>query len=153
METNEALPSLENVFLSFTGGKPEMSNKEFVKVNKDCKLLDKKYSLTDVDINFSKIKLKTSKVITYNQFLEGLKLAASKKGVDFDSIVQLVCQAGGPVFTGTKTDYVKFHDDKSLYTGVYAKGGPTNVDSKNGVISDISQICDRSGADVRGVKK
>ena len=131
METNESQTSLQNVFFTFTGGKPEMGNKEFAKLNKDCKLLDKKYTTTDFDINFAKIKMKTSKVITFDQFVEGLKLAATKKGITYDAVVTLVCQAGGPVYTGTKTDYVKFHDDKTLYTGVYAKGGPTNVDSKN----------------------
>ena len=30
----------------------------------------------------------------------------------------------------TKADNVRFHDDKSTYTGVYARGGPTNVDSQ-----------------------
>ena len=53
---------------------------------------------------------------------------------------------------GTKADAVKFHDDKNLYTGVYAQGGPSTVDAGNGKISDISQLCDRTGADVRGVK-
>lgn len=60
---------------------------------------------------------------------------------------------GGPVFTGTKAEAVKYHDDKSLYTGVYGQGGPSTVDAGKGMISDISQLCDRSGADVRGVKK
>ena len=40
-----------------------------------------------------------------------------------------IAAAGGPQFAGTKADNVKFHDDKSQYTGVYAQGGPTNVDS------------------------
>jgi len=57
------------------------------------------------------------------------------------------------VFTGTKTDKVKFHDDKNLYTGVYAQGGPSTVDAGKGNISDISQLCDRSDADVRGIKR
>ncbi len=35
---------------------------------------------------------------------------------------------GKPKFKGTKADYVKFHDDKNTYTGVYKAGGPTNVD-------------------------
>lgn len=35
---------------------------------------------------------------------------------------------GGPLMNATKADQVRFHDDKSLYTGVYAQGGPTNVD-------------------------
>ena len=34
---------------------------------------------------------------------------------------------------------MKFHDDKSTYTGVYAKGGPTNVDvGGSGKIGDLS---------------
>jgi hypothetical protein len=33
--------------------------------------------------------------------------------------------------------------------GVYKNGGPTNVD----IPKDLSGICDRTAADVRGVKK
>jgi hypothetical protein len=153
MESTTETTTLDKVFLAFTAGKKEMSGKEYAKFNKDCKLLDKKYTTTDVDINFAKIKTKTSKNITFTQFEDGIKLAATKKGIEYDAAVALICEAGGPTFTGTKADYVKFHDDKSLYTGVYAKGGPTNVDSKSGNISDISQICDRTGSDIRGVKK
>ena len=145
--------TLEQVFKSFTGGKSEMSNKEFLKINKDCGLLDKKYTSTDVDINFSKIKGKTSKVINFTQLEDGLKLAATKKGLDYSTLVSQICKTGGPSYQGTKADFVKFHDDKSLYTGVYAKGGPSTVDTQSGKVSDISQICNRSGADVRGVKK
>lgn len=58
-------------------------------------------------------------------------MCAEKKGLDAAALEKAICDAGGPVFAGTKTDNVKFHDDKSLYTGVYAQGGPTNVDSKN----------------------
>jgi hypothetical protein len=152
--TETTLPSLETVFKSFCStGKSEMSNKEYAKVNKDCHLLDKKYNTTDVDINFAKIKTKTSKTITFTQFKAGLELAAIKKGIDYDAIVEAVCKAGGPTFVGTKADYVKFHDDKSLFTGVYANGGPSTVDSQDGKVSDISGLCDRTSADVRGVKK
>jgi hypothetical protein len=58
---------------------------------------------------------------------------------------------GGPVFKGTKAEAVKYHDDKSLYTGVHANGGPSTMGGSGG-ISDISQQLDRSGADVRGNK-
>jgi hypothetical protein len=145
--------TLQSVFKAFSGGKAEMSNKEFLKINKDCGLIDKKYTTTDIDINFAKVKLKTSKNITFQEFESALKLAAEKKGIDYSAIVEKVLASSGPVFKGTKAEYNKFHDDKSLYTGVYAKGGPTNVDSGNGQISDISQICDRTSADVRGIKK
>lgn len=70
-----------------------------------------------------------------------------------EDLEAVVLGAGGPVFSGTKADAVKFHDDKNLYTGVYAQGGPSTVDAGNGKISDISQLCDRTAADVRGTKK
>lgn len=38
---------------------------------------------------------------------------------------------------------------QSTYTGVYAKGGPTNVDMDP---TNLAGLCDRSSADVRGVK-
>jgi p25-alpha len=52
--------------------------------------------------------------------------------------------------TGAATipDAVAFHDDKNLYTGVHGKGGPTINDN---TIS-LSNLADRSGADVRGIK-
>ena len=146
--------TLEEVFIGFTGGKKEMSNKEFIKCTKDSGLICKAFSTNDVDILFSKVKTKTSKVLSYDQFLTALKEIAIKKKVDVSVIEEKLKSTGGPHFHGTKTDYVKFHDDKTLYTGVYAKGGPTNVDvGRGGNISDISQTCDRSGSDVRGVKK
>ena len=52
--------------------------------------------------------------------------------------------------TGTKTEKVKLHDDKSMYTGVYAQGGPTNVDTDK--YRGLDQLLDRSDADVRGRK-
>lgn len=78
---------------------------------------------------------------------------SAKKGVSFEALQDQICSVGGPVFTGTKTDKVKWHDDKSAYTGVYAKGGPTNVDIGKTVITDIRFLCDRTNADVRGVRK
>jgi hypothetical protein len=143
--------TLEDIFKSYNNGKSEMANKDFAKLNKDCGLCDKKYTTTDVDLVFTKVKDKTSKVISFEQFKEALKQIATKKGSDFEAVSAQVISSGGPTFTGTKADYVKFHDDKSLYTGVYAKGGPTNVDKGN--VSDISSICDRTSSDVRGVKK
>jgi len=47
-------------------------------------------------------------------------LIAEKKGVPADDIKSAVASHGGPSFTGTKAEAVKYHDDKSQYTGVYA---------------------------------
>jgi len=128
-----------------------MEGKTFAKFAKDCKVINKKCTGTDIDLIFAKIKDKSARKITLPQFMAGLELCAAKRGEDMAALEAHVLAAGGPVFTGTKAGPNKFHDDKSLYTGVYAQGGPTNVDKGN--INDISQTCDRSSADVRGIKK
>lgn len=55
----------------------------------------------------------------------------------FEDLSAHICAVGGPIFTGTKAEKVKWHDDKASYTGVYANGGPTNVDKGKTIISDI----------------
>ena len=50
--------------------------------------------------------------------------------------------------SNSQADKVKLHDDKSNYTGVYKRGGPSMVDKPN---MGLDKVCDRSKADVRGV--
>ena len=147
----ESKNDLQSVYVKFCGVKAEMDGKTFAKVAKDTKLLDKKLTTTDVDLIFAKIKDKTLRTITFDQFKKGVESFASKKGITFDDCVNLILSINGPQFAGTKADYVKFHDDKALYTGVHANGGPDI--GGGGKITDLSQLADRSGADVRGVKK
>ena len=52
--------------------------------------------------------------------------------------------------TGTQAQANKFHDDKALYTGVHAKGGPSTIDTDK--VADIGNLLDRTEADVRGRK-
>lgn len=49
-----------------------MEGKSFAKVAKDCKLIDKKLTATDVDLIFAKIKDKSERRITFEQFQKGL---------------------------------------------------------------------------------
>jgi hypothetical protein len=150
----QANPTLLDVYKSFTGGKMEMDSKPYAKLYKDCGLLDKKLTAVEAELNFAKCKPGKVKSLTFEQFQKTLELAATKKGTTKEALIEQICSKGGPKYTGTKADYVKFHDDKSTYTGVYAKGGPSTVDAgRGGMVSDISQICDRTKADVRGVKK
>lgn len=151
----EGKNDLFSVFQKYTKT-GELDGKSFAKLMKDAKLLDKKFTSTDVDLLFAKIVTKGLRTISFDQFKKGLEQAAAKKGVTYDDVANKILSelAEGPKFSGTKAEYVKFHDDKSTYTGVYAKGGPTTVDiGAGGKISDLSQLADRSGADVRGVKK
>ena len=146
--------NLESVFKSFANNKPDMESKQFSKLVKECKLLDKKFTNNDVDIVFAKVKVKGLKTITFGDFERALEEIAKKKQTTKDAIVEAIQKHGAATYKGTKADYVKFHDNKDLYTGVYARGGPTTVDAgRGGMVSDISQTCNRSKADVRGVVK
>lgn len=149
--SNTPASSLEEVFLGFTGGAHDMDGKTFAKMAKDTKILDKALTATDIDLIFAKVKDKAARKITLAQFTSGIAECAKKKKITAAELEAKILAVGGPVFTGTKVDNVKFHDDKSLYTGVHAQGGPSTVDRGN--VSDISQLCDRTDADVRGIKK
>lgn len=145
--------SIENIFRAFSNGSNELDGRQFAKLAKDCKLLDKKLTNVDVDLIFAKVKDKSARKIVFSQFDNALDHFATKKGVSKGDVIKQIEHSGGPTFNATKASYNKFHDDKSLYTGVYANGGPTNVDVGRGpTISSISQICDRTPADIRGRK-
>jgi len=116
--------SLAVVFARFTGGKGDMDGKTFSKLCKDCHLFDKKYTPTDADILFSKVSGKGQRRIGSSQFQEALSEVAHKKGVSLEQVESMVMESGGPGYQGTKTEYVAFHDDKSMYTGTHVHGGP-----------------------------
>ncbi|CBZ50502.1 tubulin polymerization-promoting protein family member 3, related [Neospora caninum Liverpool] len=143
------MSGLDGVFKSFTHDAPAMDGRTFVKLCKDCKVFDKNYTTTDADLVFTKVKAKGAKTITFAEFEAAIGLIAEKKKVSAQELSAQISSASGPVYSGTKALPNKFHDDKSLYTGVHANGGPSTVD---GNINDISQILDRSAATVRGTK-
>uniref|UniRef100_A0AAY5ER81 Tubulin polymerization promoting protein n=1 Tax=Electrophorus electricus TaxID=8005 RepID=A0AAY5ER81_ELEEL len=59
----------------------DLHGKNWSKLCKDCGVIDgKSITLTDVDIVFSKVKNKSSRTITYNQFREALSELARKRG-------------------------------------------------------------------------
>ncbi|CBN76132.1 flagellar associated protein [Ectocarpus siliculosus] len=152
------MDALEQIFLDFTSfgagqsGSSEMDSAKFVKLAKDCKLVGKNLSTTDLDLIFTKVKDKTAKKINFDTFVEAVELISEKLGKSKDDVILLIVSAKGPT-TGAATvaDNVRFHDDKSTFTGVHNNGGPTNIDGHN---VDMANQLDRSeGADVRGVKE
>ncbi|XP_035002028.1 tubulin polymerization-promoting protein family member 3 [Hippoglossus stenolepis] len=105
----------------------ELNGKNWAKLCKDCKIIDgKNVTVTDVDIVFSKVKQKTSRVITYEEFHRALQELAPKrfKGQSKEealrSIVALV-EGGEPSNAGVtkvaKTAAVDRLTDASRYTG------------------------------------
>jgi len=135
-----------------------MEGKTFAKLCKDCKLLSKTCTMTDVDLTFAKVKPKGQRVCDYKQFKQALEdlsvkrypktFRESGKEACYDKIVQAIIAGEGPTSTGTRADNVRFHDDKTTYTGVYKQGGPTNVDNT----ITLSSLADRTPSDARGRK-
>ncbi|XP_042187829.1 tubulin polymerization-promoting protein [Callorhinchus milii] len=80
------LSALEEAFRKFAvhgdtraTGK-EMHGKNWSKLCKDCNVIDgKNVTITDVDIVFSKVKGKSCRTITFDQFKEGLEELALKR--------------------------------------------------------------------------
>ena len=70
---------LQGIFKSFANGKPDMESKQFSKLVKECKLIDKKFTNNDVDIVFAKVKVKGSKTISFGDFQNALAEIAKKK--------------------------------------------------------------------------
>ena len=139
------------------------------------------------------MKAKAARKLTFTEFKRALEDIAVKKvtsapqcwclimcpqpvvlqGLNTTDIEEAIINSGGPKSQATKADYVKFHDDKSTYTGTYARrvalsahflpggvvscnhddgcalcrGGPTNVDGQK----DLSSLTDRTPADNKGV--
>uniref|UniRef100_A0A668UKR5 Tubulin polymerization-promoting protein family member 3 n=1 Tax=Oreochromis aureus TaxID=47969 RepID=A0A668UKR5_OREAU len=58
----------------------DLTGKNWAKLCKDCKIIDgKNITGTDVDIVFSKVKQKTSRVINYEEFQKALEELAPKR--------------------------------------------------------------------------
>ena len=63
-----------------------MDGKTFAKMAKDCKILDKHLTATDIDLVFAKVKDKAARKITYPQFEKGIAECANKKKTSFDEL-------------------------------------------------------------------
>lgn len=59
-----------------------MDGKTFAKLAKDCKILDKQLTATDIDLIFAKAKQKTERKINFTEFQNAVALCAQKKGID-----------------------------------------------------------------------
>ena len=56
--------SLQEVFAKYANG-PEMDGKTFAKMAKDCKVINKKCTNTDIDLIFARNKERTARKITF----------------------------------------------------------------------------------------
>jgi hypothetical protein len=147
---------IEATFNSF-GTNGEINGAKFAKFCRDNKLSGSKLSSTDIDLIFAKSKAKGARKLDFEQFrYMALPMVAKRKGADIDKLLRHICKhGGGPVFRGTKTEKVRHHDDRSTYTGVYSRGGPTNAHDQlqlGSATSGMKSLMDRSDYNIRGVK-
>lgn len=140
-------------FASF-GSAPttEMDNSHFSKMLKECKIIGKAFTSTDADLLFSKIKAKGARKITCADFQTNGIPEIAKKLKKANEDIEAMISAASPVAHATKTDAVRFHDDKSTYTGAHKAGGPSTVDRNAG---SLAGVVDRrvSTTDIRGTTK
>ncbi|KAL0476604.1 tubulin polymerization-promoting protein [Acrasis kona] len=123
--------SLQQVYVDFAcfgkgvNGTTGMDGKAFSKFCKDCKLINSKFSATDVDLIFAntKVKPKAERKISYEQFLVALELIAAKKGCTMDSLTSSIQSTNGPSTNNTQkvdeSGIVSKMTDASLYTGAH----------------------------------
>jgi hypothetical protein len=136
----------------------QLDSNMFSKLCRECSIINKGCTKTDVDLIFTKCKPKSGRKLDWRAFREALTFLAEKRfpktfketGLEaaVKKVEELICKIDGPQANATKAEFVKFHDDQSTYTGVYKQGGPTNVDAK----ITLSNLLDRSPADARGRK-
>ncbi|RXM33537.1 Tubulin polymerization-promoting protein family member 3 [Acipenser ruthenus] len=105
----------------------ELNGKNWAKLCKDCKIIDgKSVTSTDVDIVFSKVKAKTARVITFEEFKKalvelGLKRFKGKSEEEAVSSIYKLIEGKEPANVGvtkiTKKGGVDRLTDASKYTG------------------------------------
>ena len=123
--------TLEEIYNKFANfgkgitGSSGMDGKAFAKFCKDCHIVTPKFTSTDVDLIFAnvKVKPKTERKISYNQFLIALELVAEKKGVSLEALGEKIMSTDGPQANNVqKADASGIYDkltDSSLYTGAH----------------------------------
>jgi hypothetical protein len=132
----------------------EMDSRTFLKFCKDTKLLKKNaFTSTDCDLIFQKAKNhqgSASKSIMYETFRNFvMPIIAEKTKLGVEGLMKKLARAEGPVLTGTHAEAVRFHDDKSTFTGAHAQGGPSIGKNDTGGVA-MEGLLDRKEGDVRG---
>jgi len=130
------------MFEAFGGA--EMDGREFAKLCRDSDLLGKAgFKAEDVDSTFIAVCEHGKRRIGLEQFKQALRKIAKKKGCPVSQVQAAVMSSHGPVTNATKAEYNKFHDDKTLYTGVHVNGGPSTIDRGH----DLSElVASKTGA-------
>jgi Ca2+-binding EF-hand superfamily protein len=110
---------VEKVYRLYDKDNNGLDNREFDKILTDCGLFNKHFKKNDSAIVFNKALSKGQRKITVEEFKEALRKIADKRMSSTQEVQDLVTKSEGPILAGTKADAVRFHDDKSTYTGAH----------------------------------
>jgi len=116
--------SVEATFRAFAGARQDLDGRSWTKLCRDCHLIDKRLTATDADLIFARVVPSGQRRIDFGRFEAALRLVAEKKSVDELAVRRAVAGSSGPTLNATKTEAVRFHDDRSTYTGTHLHGGP-----------------------------
>jgi hypothetical protein len=146
---SEALLRVYGDFASF--GKPrmqqesvpaiqmELDGKQFSKLCRDSGLSRGPKESVKVDLCFAKARSNKGRKLLFEDFLVALALLASEFNVPEDDVFKKVSKCKGPRRNSNTPDYCRLHDDKSTFTGVYARGGPDVMDGGKPDLAKILQ--------------
>jgi len=169
---NSELRELFVEFASFGAGQTmmvEMDGFHFAKMCRETGLIDRDFTLIDVDILFAKVKVRGKRRINFQQFVSALQMMAEKKGVSMRHLQQQLLNSHGPNNNArARVHYDNILDkltDTSLYTGAHRErfdeyGRGRGLDGRGvrpgsvGMVTDpLAMMCTRgspSTVDVRG---
>jgi hypothetical protein len=109
----------DEIYNLFAAEKGQLQSRDFNKLMGDCNMFDKNFTKNDVDTTFTHSVGRGAKVMSLEQFHVAVREVAKKKKVPIYQVQQKVEKCAGPHSNATKTDAVRFHDDKDTYTGMH----------------------------------
>ncbi|ACO68100.1 predicted protein, partial [Micromonas commoda] len=99
-----------------------MESRGFIKMLRDCNVLNKRFNDAAADIIFTKVKDRGERFIDIHDFALALHFVAEEKGTTYETLVAQICErvaTHAPDAHGTKAAFTRLHDDKDTYTGAY----------------------------------
>lgn len=102
--------SVEQTFRAFCGSRQDMDGRSFTKLCRDCRLIGRGFSASEADIVFAAVS--RSRRMDLPRFEEALRLIADRKGLDNAAVRRAVASSCGPTLHCTKTDPVRFYDER-----------------------------------------
>jgi len=125
----------------------------FVKLMRDCGLVDKELTVTDLDLIFTRcLPGRGKKRLDLDGFNAALYDCSVHRRMKLAKFLSIIASAA-PSNSGTQPIGHRFYDDKSTWTGIATRGGPTIIDRHQHALLGIETVWDRKqNVDVRGVK-